>query len=652
MFNFYLDDYNLIKTNICEELLDADLKVLCNEKDTPFELIKEEEYLLFCLNKDYEDGTVFSVLVNGNKHSVEPRFITYSKRFDDEFKVDLNCLGSFVYDDKTNFRLWSPLSNKAYLMIDGQEKEMNYLGKGLFEITIEGNKERSLYHYKTIREKVYEFSDPFSYSDLNGESFVVDNRKISKERITPKKIKNNTIYEINVRDFSSDNNLPFRYPKKLFALIEEGLLLNEKPIGIDYIEKLGVTHLQLMPIFSFDLDGKDYNWGYNPLTFNTVEDTYLVSDDPYERIDELKQVVNTAHKKGLRINLDVVYNHVYKDYKFNLTQMLPYYFLRYIGDEKADGSFCGNETRSESYFLKEYLKVLVNRFIDIYDIDGLRFDLMGLIDVDTILEIRDLALKSKSDFMIYGEGWNMGEVLPLDRKASMENAYKMEGVAFFNNHFRDILRGKDFQTEKAYLLGEISLKDEVKKLLSGSGEYGLNSKQSINYVECHDNFTLFDKVNNFFNNNLLTQKVVKLALAMTCLSKGIPFIHSGQEFLRTKNNIDNTYNLSDEINKLDWQRKNDHSIISEYLSDLLKLRNKYEEFYNDNVSISFDEYYEVLVYHLNNLTIFINPCVFDHIYSSADKYRVIFDDNGFNDYENKDIAIPSFSVVVAIKIDY
>lgn len=649
MFEFFLDDYNLIKVRYNEALLNGSLKVLCNGLDVSYSVDYDKTYLFIRLSKEYEDLDVFEVVYNDDLYKVKPRFIVQTKRFEDEYKVDLNLLGSFLEESKTIFRLWSPCSTSAYVMLNNEEIKMDYLGKGLFEKVIDKNLDGYLYSYKTIREKEYYFSDPFSFVDNDNKSYIINPKKIKKEIIKPKDKKDKIIYEINVRDFSSDETLPFENKKKLLALIEEGLTLDGKQIGLDYLADLGVSHIQLMPIFSFDLDGSDYNWGYNPVAYNTLEKSYLVSDNPYSQLSELRQVVNKLHSRDLKVNLDVVYNHVYQYKDFNLDLMLPYYFFRYRNDKLGNASLCGNETRSESYFFKEYIKLLICRMIALFDIDGLRFDLMGILDFELIDEIYEMTNYLKPGFMIYGEGWNMGDILPEEYRASMNNSYKMEHIGFFNNHFRESLRGKVIDDPKAFLLGDISLKEVVKKVLCGSGDFDLDDDQTINYVECHDNFTMYDKTLAYFEDEDLRKKVCKLALSLVVLSRGIAFIHSGQEFLRTKQAVDDSYNMGDIINKLDWYRKNENEDLCNYLSELINIRNTHDEFRNKDINISFDDYYEVLIYRLNNLTIFINPCIFDHIYNSEDNYRLLFNENGYLDEEKKAFDIPAFSIVIGIK---
>ena len=648
MANFYLDDYRLITIKKSELFLNENLKLLVNNKEQDFDLSDDEEYVYIHLKDDFDEKNNYLILLDDIPCEIRFRFITQTERFDKEYKADLNTLGSFIDGNKTTFRLWSPLSKKARLHLDNKIYIMEYKGKGIFELTFNENLEYHFYHYSTFREKVYEFLDPFSYADKdNKNSFIVDRNKLVSSATNFKASNIPIIYETSVRDFTSDS-VSFKYPKTFKGLSEENAKLDGNPVGFDYLKKLGITYVQLMPVFSFDLDHSNYNWGYNPNTYNSLHLPYCVSNSPYEQLRELKTFVKFAHKNNMGVTLDVVYNHVYNVKSFNLANMLPYYFFRYKNGKLGNASYCGNEVRSEAYFTREYLKLIIKRFIDIFDIDGLRFDLMGILDVDTLLEIRDLSRNIKPNFLLYGEGWNMGDIVPYEQRAIKENAYKMEGIAFFNDDFRRTIRGNYIDDKNAYMLGDVGLRDQVKHVLSGSYEYGLNIHQSINYVECHDNYTVYDKVSRFFDDEKMAIRVCKLALALVMISRGIPFIHSGQEFLRTKHGIDNTYNLDDDINMLDWHRKNKYEEVSKYFTDLCTLRKTYKELVKEDTSIEFIDYYEVLIYKLDNLTIFINPCIFDHVYNDENEHKVIFDDSGFVNYKATVLKIKAFSILVTI----
>ncbi|MBR3227366.1 MAG: hypothetical protein IKF68_02355 [Erysipelotrichaceae bacterium] len=649
--NFYLDDYDLIKVRINQKLYNSDLKVLFNGEDVPFEIKNDREHLFIVTEREYHDRDRIQVTGNGERYDVISRFISQTERFDREYCTDLRQLGSFPSEGKTVFRLWSPMTFGAAVCVEGREYEMEYLGRGLYECTVEEDLEGRTYHYKTLRHKIYEFTDPFSYADKDrSDSYVLDPGKFNTSKVRMEPYGSPTVYEMSVRDFSSDPAVPFSYPKKFLGIIEEGLKIDGKEAGFDYLKSLGVSHIQLMPVFSFDPDHSDYNWGYNPVTYNTLERSYLVSDDPYEQIAEFKKVIDTLHRAGIRVNLDVVYNHVYRHQDFNLDRMLPYYFFRYKDGKLGNASFCGNETRSESYFLREYLKLLTSRFIDVFDIDGLRFDIMGILDYVTLNEIYAGCSSKKADFMVYGEGWKLGDILPDEEKAVIENGEKMKHIGYFLDGFRNTLRGHEISDEHAYLLGDMEMTDKAIKVIDGSKYLHLDEDQAINYIECHDNYTFFDKLDRFVDDEELKVKIAKLGLSLVVLSRGVPFIHSGQEFLRTKKGIDNSYNCSDEINMLDWTRKNRYLEVSDYLRELLKLRHEHDDLYCRQAEISFDRYYEVLIYRIEDLCVFINPCIFDHIYSSDDEYELIFDEKGHRWHTCRDFRIPAFSIVVGYRM--
>ncbi len=642
---FYLDDYRLIQTKDIAEIANGDLAIFVDDKKIDYELKLVNNNLEILLKEDYKKN--LKIYFNGTNYPILPRFITHTRRFDEEYRIDLKQLGSFYNKEKTIFRLWSPLSLKAYVVLNDKEYKMDYLSGGLYELVIEGDFDLSLYHYKVLRDKYYEFNDPFSILNKdNNNSYVIDINKILSEKIHPEDYQNISIYETSVRDFSSDKNVSFKYPKKFLGLIEEGLKLDGQEVGFDYLKGLGISHLQLMPVFSFDLDSSNYNWGYNPTSFNSLENSYFVSENPYEQLNEFILMINTLHKNNIRVNLDVVYNHVYRVNEFNLEKMLPYYFFRYKDGKIGNASYCGNETRSEAYFLHEYLKLLCKRFVTLFDIDGLRFDIMGILDIDTINDIKQTCKSIKPDFLIYGEGWDMGDILIDSKKAMMANCKELKNVAFFNDVFRNTLRGRDINDADAYLLGKTELKENVKNLLSGSLNMGFDLDQSINYVECHDNFTLYDKLSRY---DIDIINVTKLALALTVLSRGLPFIHSGIEFLRTKKGIDNSYNCDDDINLIDWQRKNKYIEVSEYFKALLRLRKSLNYYFNDDLQVEFIDYYEVLIVKAENLYIFINPCIFNHIYVDGNEYEIIFNTNGFTEIVTDGINIDAFSIVVAYK---
>lgn len=396
-----------------------------------------------------------------------------------------------------------------------------------------------------------------------------------------------------------------------------------------------------MPVFSYDSDYSDYNWGYNPLAYNYVHSDYVNDDsNPYAYVNELRYVVNRIHENDIRVTLDVVFNHVYKANDYDLEKMIPGHIFRKTDECKfADGTYCGNEINSEDVFVRAYIVEMCTRYLRLFDIDGMRFDLMGILDCDTMNLVNVECKKIKRDFIVYGEGWNMGETLAEENRAAIINASKIPGIAMFNDYFRD--------TIIKYVCGNDSIRDDVKNVIGGTGIY-MKYDQSINYVECHDNYTFFDRLIRYKNEDPIWLNInrCKLALALVMLSRGVSFIHAGQEFLRTKNLIDNSYNSGESINKIDWNRMIENKGISDYLRDLIEIRRNNNGFISTNADVRFEDYYDCLIYYLNDLMIIINPSKWDYTHSDGGTYKVIFDINGKNDYETDFLSIPACSAIV------
>lgn len=546
--------------------------------------------------------------------------------------------GSFYSKDKTIFRIFAPENKKMYLVLNNETILMNK-NNYCFELTINEDLANAKYCYKND-DGVY-FRDPFAYYSDDDYSYVLDKEKFIKEKVKINKAKDIIIYESSVRDFSCDDTYIGKYKRKLLAYTEDNLKINDNySIGLDYLKQLGITYLQLMPIFDFDLDGADYNWGYNPIAYNYVNKDYIVdSNNPYAFINEVRKTINVLHENNIHVTFDVVFNHVYNYLKYDLDLMIPGHVFRLKEDgSMAQGTYCGNEIKSEDPFVRAYLIEMVERYIELFDVDGIRLDLMGILDYETVNEIYNHAKKIKNDFIVYGEGWNMGDVLSEDKRASSINANKISNIALFNDYYRDTLIN--------YICGNDSIKESVKNILSANGN--LNYKQSLNYVECHDNYTFFDRMIRFKGDDQIwiNERRCKLALALVVLSRGIPFIHAGQEFLRTKNLVENSYNSNESINHIDWQRRVENNDIVEYFCDLVDIRKAYSEFRNDNTNVYFEDYYECIIYHLDNMMIIINPCKWDHTYKDGHQYDVIFDFDGKNNYKSDTLLIPAYSILI------
>lgn len=551
---------------------------------------------------------------------------------------NINILGSFYEKDKTIFRVFAPETNKLFLVINNIQYEMHKRDY-YFEIALGGDLQGIQYFYQD--DKGTTFKDPFAYYSDKEFSYVLDTNFFNKDIVKPDRLKDIIIYETSVRDFSCDLSYTGDYKRKFLALAENGLKIGDFSIGLDYIRQIGITHLQLMPVFDFDLDGSDYNWGYNPLAYNYLYKEYIYEDDnPYAYINELRKVVNRLHANNIRVTLDVVFNHVYDVAKFDLAKMLPGHVFRTKEDGSlAQGSLCGNEIKSEDLFVREYLIEMCRRYIRLFDIDGIRIDQMGILDYETINAIDEECKKIKHDFIVYGEGWNMGDVLKQEDRAAIINADKMPGVAMFNDYYRDVIIN--------YISGNDAIRNDVKNALSGNCN-NMNYTQSINYVECHDNNTFFDRMIRYKHEDPIWINIrrCKLALALVMLSRGLPFIHAGQEFLRTKNLVENSYNGDETINRLDWNRRVENDEICRYFIDLVAIRKENPVFISSKTNVSFEDYYDCIIYRLDNLMIIINPCQWDHVYQDGTNYEVIFDANGKTNYNSVVLSIPAYSLII------
>ncbi|MBR5755264.1 MAG: hypothetical protein IKX97_05545 [Erysipelotrichaceae bacterium] len=508
-----------------------------------------------------------------------------------------------------------------------------------FETEVQGDLECGRYHYETGSGVT--FKDPFAYLSIDGESIILDKDKFMKDKVVPEPFNDIVIYETSVRDFSSSDSLPTENHRKFLALGEGGLRKYDYfMLGLDYLDNIGITHLQLLPVLDFDDDKTEYNWGYNPVAFNHVKKAYVKdTDDPYAYVNEFRYAVNRLHERNIRVVMDVVFNHVYDVKTFDIEKMIPGHFLRRKPDGSlAAGTMCGSEIRSEDVFVRAYLIEMARRYVELFDIDGLRMDLMGIMDIETVNRMNEELVKIKNDFIVYGEGWNMGDALDERKRASIDNAQKVRDVGMFNDMFRE--------TVIDYVIGNIHNPD-ITRALSASADY-LDYKQAVNYVECHDGPTFYDRLgrDGVDDNDEFLKRKCKLAMALVLLSRGTPFIHAGQEFMGTKHGVGNSYNSGDDINMVDWDLRITHNDMCDYLKDLISLRREHDVFRKDDVRIGFSWYYECLIYRLDDIMIIINPDDHDHDYDDGNLYEILMDINGRCSEHMQHIKVPAHSVSV------
>ncbi|WP_299991096.1 type I pullulanase [uncultured Bacteroides sp.] len=414
------------------------------------------------------------------------------------------------------------------------------------------------------------------------------------------------IYEMHHRDFSVDPSSGIRNKGKYLALTEEGTLSPEQlATGIDHLKELGVTHVHILPSYDYasvdetKLDENRYNWGYDPQNYNVPDGSY--STDPYDpavRIREFKQMVQALHKAGIRVVLDVVYNHTFNTTESNFERTVPGYFYRQMSDGSfADGSACGNETASNRPMMRKYMKESVLYWLNEYHLDGFRFDLMGIHDIATMNEIRTAVTAVDPSIIIYGEGWAAkAPQMPEDSLAMKANIYRMPGIAAFSDEMRDALRGPfNDNRQGAFLAGIPGGEESIKFGIVGAVKHPQVDNDSVNYskaswaeqptqmisyVSCHDDMCLVDRLKASVP-GITPQELARLdKLAQTAVftSQGIPFIYAGEEVMRDKKGVHNSYNSPDSINAIDWKRKAEHADVFAYYKGLIQLRKNHPAF--------------------------------------------------------------------------
>lgn len=519
-----------------------------------FEIDVEEEYYVDC---EY-----------GYKSDVQYRYIVQTEKFNKMYATK-EALGNFCNDNNTTFKLWAPTAKRVVLQLFLEKTELYEMNKqkGIFSVDVLKNLHNTQYSYLIyVNNEVIETVDPYSISVTNNckRSVVIDKSQIMMFDKTFKLVNNPSIYELSVKYFTagiSKNN----YRETFKGLFEENVTVNGFKAGFDYIKDLGVSHIQLMPINSFhtidDIHNDTFNWGYDPSHFLALKNTYSYAENYTDKINEFKQMVKAYNDCKIGVNIDVVYNHVYDTAMHAFNKVVPYYYYR----KDSNGSFCGNDIATEMPMARHYALAIVDHLINTLQVDGIRFDLMGLMDIDTLLEIEKL---SNENFMLYGEGWDMPTKLDDSLKSMHQNSDKLPNIGFFNDIFRDSLRGKNDGSTNG--IKDLSL-DDLAKIINGEG-FATTFNQCVNYVECHDDHTLFDKITPVYENSA---QVIDFINKILLISRGITFIHSGQELYRTKNGIGNTYCLGYDENNMPWNTVDKNTEVGELFKEYLQLKKKY-----------------------------------------------------------------------------
>ncbi len=560
--------------------------------------------------------------------------LNFNNDFDKIYGYD-GDLGAIYSKDKCKFILWAPTAENVQLALYGdngydfdcEAKEVYTMSKGIngtWIVEINGDFNGQFYNYLiNINGKISEVVDPYAKAvGVNGNrGMVIDLNSTNPEgweKDTKPELKSATdsiIYEAHVRDLSIDetSGISNEYKGKFKALTIWDSCIPGTTVKtvVNHIKDMGFTHIHLLPAFDFGsidenkLEQPQFNWGYDPKNYNVPEGSY--STNPYlgdVRIKEFKEMVKALHEAGIRVVMDVVYNHTY-NLDSCLNNAVPgYYYRQDENGEYSDASACGNETASERYMFRRYMVDSVVYWAKEYHIDGFRFDLMGIHDIETMKLIREELNKIDSSIIMYGEGWTGGpSPLKEELAALKKNTYKFDKlqIAAFSDDCRDGVKGHVFYDEETgFVNGKDGLEETIKFAIVASthhkdidkenivysNEFWANEPyQTINYASAHDNYTLWDKLQ-ISTPNCTEEELIamnKLIAGIILTSQGISFVHAGEEMARTKEDeegklVENSFESSDKVNKIYWDRKVKYKDLFEYYKGLISLRKEYKAF--------------------------------------------------------------------------
>lgn len=535
-----------------------------------------------------------------NKEARELKDYYLTKEFEDKYNYE-GSLGAKVDERGTVIRLWSPIAESVDLRLydNGSTGEaetiipMKLHERGVWEYAVNENLSGKYYDFALkIKGKARISTDPYAKAcGVNGKrSMIIDlnttNPNGWEEDKAPAKGAEDIIYELHVKEFSYDENAGFpenvRGKYKAFT-VDNTTLRNEGkfPTGLNYIKELGVSHIQLLPVYDFasvdEAGGEDsFNWGYDPLNYNVPEGSYASDAARGEvRIREFKEMIQAIHSKGLRVIMDVVYNHTFS-LDNALQNSMPYYHYRLDAKgELSDGSACGNDIASEMPMTEKYIIDSVLYWCEEYHIDGFRFDLMGLLTVDLMNKVQKAldATYGRGEKLIYGEPWTAAKTyMEKGAKGAVKDNVKLldENIGIFSDDIRDSIKGHVFYEEVAgFVNGNLKQTDKIEE---GLTSFGLSPNHIISYVSCHDNHTLWDKLTITTGDEAERRKQNKLSAAIYMSCQGRVFIYSGEEYLRTKNGEHNTFNMPIGLNKMDWELTEKNKDMVSFYKELIGLR--------------------------------------------------------------------------------
>ena len=554
-----------------------------------------------------------SVVYNGLTCGVTTDNLFYSDKFAADYTYDGDDLGATWSADSTTFKVWAPTAKAVHVKLYqsgnyGTNDQLQYVAmtlgeKGVWSVTISGDLHGVYYNYDvSFASYTVEATDPYADSTgANGDrGMIVDFSRLDPEGwdsdLSPNQGMNYTdaiIYEMHIREMTIDSSSGVKdeWKGKYLGLTQSGTSYDGRATGLDHLKELGITHVQLMPTYDYNsvdeyhlTDWEQYAWGYDPKNYNTPEGSYAT--DPFDgtvRITEFKQMVQTLHSNGINVVMDVVYNHAFDGGNFCYNKIVPNYFSRFYGEYWSNGSGVGNDMATERSMARNFIVDSVCHWVEEYHIDGFRFDLAGLIDTQTINEIVNTVHAKYPNVIFYGEGWGVGDTAVEEgySLATKDNSWMTSGFAYFNDNFRNSIAG-DNGNSWGFASGSGDFADAIGSYFRASNGWSTTPTQTINYVSCHDNYSLIDKIiiskdgTDWYD----MVKMNNLSAALYMLSQGTPMMYSGEELLREKkdasgNRYDNAYGTDDYINKIRWSDLVDKTyaqLTDDYYAGLIEFR--------------------------------------------------------------------------------
>lgn len=584
----------------------------------------------------------------------------------DAYYYDGDDLGVSYTENGSSFKVWAPTATDVDLMLYTDAGQYNELGKvtdhtngkpydmsrtadGVWQATVTQNLDDYYYMYKvTFADGTLNYAvDPYARStSANGQrGAIIDLDSTDpvgwEDDVKPVMISETdaVLYELHVRDMSMDPAVNFENKGKYKAFTEEGIITpGGNTAGIDHLNELGVTHLHLLPVYDFatvdetkvddpGYQGKTFNWGYDPQNYNVPEGSYATDpSNPKARVTEFKEMVAAIHNNDMRVVMDVVYNHTYNTQSSSFEQIVPgYYYRTHDHGEYSNGSGCGNEVASERPMVSKFIEDSTTYWATEYNVDGFRFDLMGLIDTPTMISVSN-TLKEEVDpsILVYGEPWQAGGSVLSGDKQTLKGSQKGEEFAVFNDEIRGAIKGGSDDGSKGFVSGAVDKEKDILKGVEGTiNGFAQEPTEVINYVTAHDNLNLWDKMiktqgldesegfikikdgeliaggsvadavdaatphsqvdpNNVMENDTVKMSILANGIALT--SQGIPFMHAGDELLRTKYGDHNSYKSPDAVNMIRWEQKDEFEEVFNYYTGLIELRKQHPAFKMDEAS--------------------------------------------------------------------